>query len=330
MKTSSSVSQTHLSSRGFGIFRKREIVPTLARQRKIPPMRNGRKTEECRSWNMKKFTLLSLVGITLIVLTPAGWARGGGGGGGGHGGFGGGGHFGGGGGFHSGGGHGRMSPGARFSFGARPVFGRPVYARSAGRSINRSVTRSARPTDASNRQQNHIASSRGHAAQTSHSPVASARNHIFARQDANAHRDWDRRGAHFYNGHWWCFDNGAWIGLDAGFYPWDYFPYYAYDYYPYDYYPGYYADVQPEYYSAGVTSSAERNPDPNVTAVQTDLIKLGYYHGKIDGLFGRATRDALAHYQTDRHLAVTGTLTTETLQSLDVPPAPNKSSVAES
>ena len=27
---------------------------------------------------MKKFTLLSLVGITLIVLTPAGWARGGG------------------------------------------------------------------------------------------------------------------------------------------------------------------------------------------------------------------------------------------------------------
>jgi len=57
---------------------------------------------------------------------------------------------------------------------------------------------------------------------------------------------------------------------------------------------------------------------------------LGYYHGKIDGLFGRATRDALAHYQTDKHLAVTGTLTTETLQSLGVPPAPNNSSVAKS
>src|SRR5438132_3634025 len=119
----------------FSGSRKREIAPTLARQRKIPPTRNGSKTEEYRSSNMKKFTLLSLVGITLVVLTPAGWARGGGGGGG-HGGFGGGGHFGGGGGFHSGGGRGRMSPGARFSFGARPVFGRPVYARSTGRSIN--------------------------------------------------------------------------------------------------------------------------------------------------------------------------------------------------
>jgi hypothetical protein len=212
-----------------------------------------------------------------------------------------------------------MSPGARFSFGARPVYGRPVYARSTGRSANRSVTRSVRSTTASNRQQSRIASSRGRAAETSRSPVASARNHIFARHDVNWHRDWDRRGAHFFDGHWWCFDNGGWIGLDAGFYPWDYFPYYAYDYYPYDYYPGYYADVEPEYYSAGVSSSAEKNPDPNVTAVQTDLTNRGYYHGAVDGLFGRGTRDALAHYQTDKHLAVTGTLTTETLQSLGVP-----------
>jgi hypothetical protein len=132
------------------------------------------------------------------------------------------------------------------------------------------------------------------------------------------HRDWDHRGAHFFRSHWWVFDGGAWIGLDEGYFPWDYYPYYAYDYYPYDYYPGYYADVEPEYYSAGVTSSVDQHPDPNVTAVQTDLKKLGYYHGTIDGLFGRDTRDALARYQTDHHLAVTGTLTTETLQSLGV------------
>ena len=154
--------------------------------------------------------------------------------------------------------------------------------------------------------------------------------HVAERHSGNWHNDWDRRHAHFEHNRFFVFIDGFWCGLDPGFFPWDYYPYYAYDYYPYDYYPGYYADVQPEYYSAGVTSSAERNPDPNVTAVQTDLIKLGYYHGKIDGLFGRATRDALAHYQTDKHLAVTGTLTTETLQSLDVPPAPNKSSVAKS
>jgi len=144
----------------------------------------------------------------------------------------------------------------------------------------------------------------------------SARSHIFARHDTNWRHDWDHRSAHYWNGHRWCYDGTAWIGLDTGYYPWDYYPYYAYDYYPYDYYPGYYADVAPDYYSAGVSSSVDQNPDPNVTAVQSDLTKLGYYHGVIDGLFGRATRDALARYQTDQQLAVTGTLTTETLQSL--------------
>src|ERR1700736_5351804 len=115
-------SESFITPVGFGISRKREIAPTLACQRKIPPTRNSRKTEEYRSWSMKKFILLSLVGITSIVLTHAGWARGGGGGG--HGGGFGGGHFGGGG-FHSAGGRARMSPGARFSFGTRPVYGRP-------------------------------------------------------------------------------------------------------------------------------------------------------------------------------------------------------------
>jgi peptidoglycan hydrolase-like protein with peptidoglycan-binding domain len=106
--------------------------------------------------------------------------------------------------------------------------------------------------------------------------------------------------------------------LDAGYYPWDYYPYYAYDYYPYDYYPGYYADVEPEYYSAGVSASVDRRPDPNVTSAQTDLAKLGYYHGAIDGLFGRDTRDAVARYQSDQKFGITGTLTTQTLESLGV------------
>ena len=291
---------------------------------------------------MKTKTIFSIIGLSLLALSqPTGAdARGGGGGG----------HFGGGGGFHGGGfggggGGARVSPGARFSFGARPVYGHPVYARSATRPVARSVrsttasnrtaqvSRSvvARPSNqrtsnaASNRQRNitstgsrAVPNSRPRAANPTDQRPGSARNHIFARQDGNLHRDWDRRGAHFFRGHWWCFDNGVWIGLDAGYYPWDYYPYYAYDYYPYDYYPGYYADVEPEYYSAGVTSSVDQYPDPNVTAVQTDLKNLGYYHGTIDGLFGRGTRDALAHYQTDHHLAVTGTLTTETLQSLGV------------
>lgn len=62
------------------------------------------------------------------------------------------------------------------------------------------------------------------------------------------------------------------------------------------------------------------SPHPTVTAVQRDLTKLGYYHGSIDGLYGRATRGAVARYQTGHHLAVTGTLTIQMLQLLGISP----------
>jgi hypothetical protein len=62
------------------------------------------------------------------------------------------------------------------------------------------------------------------------------------------------------------------------------------------------------------------SPDSTVAAVQQDLTRLGYYHGSIHGLYGRATRSAVARYQTGHHLAVTGTLTSQTLQLLGVSP----------
>jgi len=284
---------------------------------------------------MKTKTVFSLVSLLVVSLSHSAWARGGGGGfggggfgGGAHfGGGGGGGHFGGGGGFHSapafhGGGFG----GLRYSFGARPTYGRPVYVRPQSQ-IARSTTHAPvfrQPRSSVSTIGNRMART----APTSHSvapnsavrPSENARNHIFAREDGSRHRDWDRRGAHFWNGRWWAWDGGFWIGLDDGFYPWDYYPYYAYDYYPYDYYPGYYADVEPYYYNEGVYDSVPA-ADPNVTAVQNDLAKLGYYHEPVDGLYGRATRDAVAHYQNDHHLAITGTLTTQTLQSLGVAPS---------
>src|SRR5882724_12352439 len=82
---------------------------------------------------MKTKTVFSLVSLLVVSLSHPAWARGGGGGfgGGAHfGGGGGSGHFGSGGGFHSapafhGGGFG----GLRYSFGARPTYGRPVYVR---------------------------------------------------------------------------------------------------------------------------------------------------------------------------------------------------------
>jgi len=285
---------------------------------------------------MKKLRLLSLVGITSISLAHVGWAGHAGGigvGGGGH--FGGGGaHFGGGGAFHSAPAfHSAGFGGLRYSFGARPTYGRPVTVRPQGqiarptinlpavakahRSASAVGNRTPRIAITGNRTAKTAPTSRPVAPNSATRPTERAQNHVIAREDGNRHRDWDRRGAHYWNGHWWAWDGNYWLGLDAGFYPWDYFPYYAYDYYPYDYYPGYYADVEPYYNSDGVYDGVPA-PDPTVTAVQTDLANLGYYHGPIDGLYGRATRDAVARYQGDHQLTATGTLTTQTLQSLGV------------
>jgi len=62
------------------------------------------------------------------------------------------------------------------------------------------------------------------------------------------------------------------------------------------------------------------SPDPTVTTVQQDLIKLGFYHRSIDGISGRATRDAVGRYQTNHHLPATGTLTSQMLRLLRVSP----------
>src|SRR5260370_545379 len=63
--------------------------------------------------------------------------------------------------------------------------------------------------------------------------------------------------------------------------------------------------------------------DTTVQAVQTELTQLGYYNGPVDGIFGPTTRDAVAKYQMDKQLEVTGSLSPDTLQSLGVPPGAN-------
>jgi hypothetical protein len=212
--------------------------------------------------------------------------------------------------------------GARLSFGARPTFGQPVIVRSPSR-IRTSLGHLTKPPHqrdpVSSIDRQSTANSRPQIASRIQQPSERPGNHIFSRHGASVHRDWDRHSGHYWRGHWWAWDGVAWLGLDEGYYPWDCFPYYAYDYYPYDYYPGYYADVEPYYNNEGVYYG-NPSPDPTVTAVQQDLTKLGYYHGSIDGLYGRATRDAVARYQTGHHLAVTGTLTSQMLQLLGVSP----------
>ena len=162
------------------------------------------------------------------------------------------------------------------------------------------------------------------------------RNHAFARHDSNWHHDWDKRHAHFDHNRVFVFVGGSWWGL----YPWDYYPYYAsgdypYDYsgsypydnsgYPYDYYGGYYPydDYQDNDNDSTNTAPDQYVSNPTVSAVQSELAKLGYYNGAVDGVLGDQTEAALARYQQDRDLSVTGTLSPDTLQSLGLGPTGN-------
>jgi hypothetical protein len=152
---------------------------------------------------------------------------------------------------------------------------------------------------------------------------AMANHRVFARHDGNWHRDWDRHHAHFDHGHVFVFTDGFWWGL----YPWDYYPYdasssypsdsygypYSYNDYPYDSYD--YNTQDPYSYYNGYTAPTQ-NGNGVVSSVQSQLAKLGYYRGAVDGVAGDETEAALARYQEDNNLSVTGTVTAATLQSL--------------
>jgi hypothetical protein len=219
------------------------------------------------------------------------------------------------------------------SFGARPAYRRPVYNGRVGRSVTPSIgarTAAGRPQNRFSSTRNPVgqrpaaASNRAATALAARSPGTAAhrgldgrRDHIAERHEGNWHRDWDRRHAHFFHNRFFVFDGGFWFGLDSGFYPWDYLPYYAGDYYPYDYY----TNAQPDYNTAPANDAPVA--DTTVQAVQTELTQLGYYNGPVDGIFGPTTRDAVAKYQMDKQLVVTGSLSPDTLLSLGVPPGPN-------
>jgi Putative peptidoglycan binding domain len=237
-----------------------------------------------------------------------------------------------------------------------PHYQRPVYLN--GR-VARSVTPSIGARAAVNRPQNRLSSTRnpvgqrpaaafnraanasaaGSPGRAAHRGLNGRTDHIAERHDSNWHRDWDRRHAHFFHNRFFVFDNGFWCGLDDGFFPWDYLPYYAGDYYPYDYYTdvqpddntapasaysyGYYTGDRPDDNNTAAVNGAPAAPDPTVETAQERLAQLGYYNSPVDGIFGPTTRDAVAKYQIDNQLDVTGSLSPDTLQSLGMPPSAN-------
>lgn len=138
------------------------------------------------------------------------------------------------------------------------------------------------------------------------------RNHIFARRDADWHRDWDRGEDHFWQGHRCRFVDGQWIVFNTGFYP------FGYDY-PYGYsYPGAYgfgvgAVYGPQVYTAPAVGSASYTI---VVRVQSALRVAGYNAGPADGVLGPSTEAAISRYQRDHRLVVTGSISGPLIRSL--------------
>jgi len=148
---------------------------------------------------------------------------------------------------------------------------------------------------------------------------ANWRNHVVAQHSGNWQRNWDRNRDHFWHGHRCRFVDGSWFIFDFGFpwYPYGYpYDYYAGDYYPYQYDGGVYDG---DYYGQGAYDSSDEYAGSTVSAAQAQLSRQGYYQGRIDGVYGAATRRAVMRYQSDHGLRVTGSLTTDTLDALGLP-----------
>ncbi len=119
------------------------------------------------------------------------------------------------------------------------------------------------------------------------------------------YRYYGRRG--YYGGYYWY---PWWPGFAVGVYGFGY-PYY--DDYPYDYaYPssgGYYGSDASDYPLAGGNVGQ---------AVQQALAARGYYKGRIDGVIGDETSDAIRSFQRSQGFHVSGGLDEQTLRALQI------------
>lgn len=59
------------------------------------------------------------------------------------------------------------------------------------------------------------------------------------------------------------------------------------------------------------SNSSRKNKSALVRQIQKILLEMGYYEGKVDGLYGPQTKRAIEHYEQDRRLTITGKATQE-------------------
>jgi hypothetical protein len=128
----------------------------------------------------------------------------------------------------------------------------------------------------------------------------------YADAKRNHQEHWRDRQHHDHD--WWrhhCnaivfVGGGFWGWYDGWWYPaWGYDPYYSY----YDY-------NGPIYGYDGL------QPDEVIANVQAVLQQLGYYPYEVDGVLGPLTETAIANYQRDYGLSVTGAIDQPTVRSL--------------
>lgn len=104
-----------------------------------------------------------------------------------------------------------------------------------------------------------------------------------------SHSGWNRGNEYNWSGHHYRWYNNAWFIIG---------PAYGSNY------------TQTAYYATGRPSVG--------TNVQAALARQGYYRGPIDGLVGPVTRSAIAAYQRDNGLSITGTINSGLINNLGI------------
>ncbi len=165
-------------------------------------------------------------------------------------------------------------------------------------SPNQNATTEARPTG-SNNKAIPVTNFRNRA----HKPVLNFNN-----SDTMAFNDACRRHRSNHDCNWWRNHCTTIILVGAGFYAWDlgyWYPAFGYD--------PYYADYA---YDGPIYGYDGLPPDQIIANVQSMLQQLGYFSEAVDGVLGPVTRQAIADYQLDNGLAVTGAIDRPTLVAL--------------
>jgi hypothetical protein len=108
----------------------------------------------------------------------------------------------------------------------------------------------------------------------------------------DTHSDWSHNGQHSWNNNNYVWYQGGWLMINAVF--------------------------NPFYVNTGYSGYGYSNNGSVVSSVQSSLANNGYYNGPIDGDAGPGTRNAIARYQSDNNLNVTGHINGPLLQSLQI------------